>query len=384
MCLLTYLPTGVQPNREHLECGAQCNPHGHGFGIVIPGEEDVFTYRGMNAADVIETFMAAREEYPQGPALFHSRITTAGTTDESNCHPFKVAGDSRTVVAHNGVLPDEAQPPAAKFWDEKLKRVITREVDTRSDTRLFADEILMRDYHALDHSKTRDRLEKWLGWNNKLVVLTTDTERFESSAYIFNEGLGTWDEDGCWYSNSSYLPRKVYKPSHYSTGWDWDVRKGWQRHWDDETREEGKQRSPFHANGWERDAQGIWVQRETEPETWEGQEDEAESWPVTLGGTRVTSQPTARMESCYVCGVADSVIADVGICGNCLSCDDCAEHLTDCVCFGMALRHSPEFRRLTSALQFSGDAEYVIECWLEYGEAVAEAVDLQSALDAQE
>lgn len=371
MCLLTYLPTGVQPTREHLECGAVCNPHGHGFGIVIPGEEEVFTYRSMNAADVVETFMAARAEYPNGPALFHSRITTAGLTNEDNCHPFPVASDPRTVVAHNGILPNEAQPPTAKAWDPALQRIVEVDgADHRSDTRIFADEIMMRDYHALDHSKTVDRLEKWLGYNNKIVVLTTDVERYASSAYIFNEDLGIWDTDGCWYSNSSYKPRKVSKWIPYTTHWD-----------DDEYSWEGKQGGTFRTHsssgGWEKDDRGIW--RETAPEVWEGEAESAETWPVTLGGTR-TGTLVHTLVSCDVCGIDQSVVADVGLCGQCLNCNDCYEYLSDCVCLGAALPFSEAYRHLRNALEYSGDPELIIDRWLEYGNTIYDHLKVVRAM----
>ncbi|MGW5105951.1 hypothetical protein [Nocardia sp. NPDC004123] len=42
--------------------------------------------------------------------MFHSRFATHGFITNQNCHPFAIGGDERTVMAHNGVLPDIVQP----------------------------------------------------------------------------------------------------------------------------------------------------------------------------------------------------------------------------------------------------------------------------------
>jgi glutamine amidotransferase len=108
MCLLTYLPAGVQPDTDALLTGALVNADGHGFAIVAGRRLDrLIVQRGLDGEAVIDAFIAARLQHPQGPALFHSRLATHGDTTLDNCHPFTLGGDTRTVLAHNGVLPAE-------------------------------------------------------------------------------------------------------------------------------------------------------------------------------------------------------------------------------------------------------------------------------------
>jgi predicted glutamine amidotransferase len=99
---------GVQPDTDALLTGALVNADGHGFAIVAGRRLDrLIVQRGLDGEAVIDAFIAARLQHPQGPALFHSRLATHGDTTLDNCHPFTLGGDTRTVLAHNGVLPAE-------------------------------------------------------------------------------------------------------------------------------------------------------------------------------------------------------------------------------------------------------------------------------------
>ncbi|MEU7764981.1 hypothetical protein AB0B25_07640 [Nocardia sp. NPDC049190] len=187
MCLLTYFPPSVIPDPVALMFGASANPHGHGF-AVIAGRR-ILVGRGMRAATVIDKFTQVRDRYPDGAALFHSRYATHGTHGRSNCHPFRVGGDPRTVLAHNGVLP---------------KRVHPGPYDPRSDTRIAAEDYLPREpFGSIDTHRGGRGLASWLG-SSKLVILTIDPA-YQHHAYLFGERAGCW-VDGIWYSNTSYLP----------------------------------------------------------------------------------------------------------------------------------------------------------------------------------
>ncbi|MEH1166433.1 hypothetical protein V6V47_13695 [Micromonospora sp. CPCC 205539] len=186
MCLLTFCPATVMPDLTALLHGADANPHGHGFAIVTGSR--IVVEHGMDGPSVIEAFAAARREYPDGPALFHSRLTTHGATSLDNCHPFPVGGDPRTVLAHNGVLPRRVQPGRG---------------DTRSDTRIAVEDFLPR-FGSLHLRRNRRRFARWMTVTNAVVVLSVD-RRFPQRAYLLNEESGIWD-GGRWYSNDSYLP----------------------------------------------------------------------------------------------------------------------------------------------------------------------------------
>lgn len=184
MCLLTYFPPGVQPDTEALANGSFANNDGHGFAIVADNE--LIVEKSLDAESLIELFADMRRLFPDGPALFHSRFGTGGTTTLDNCHPFAVGGDKRTVIAHNGVLPRGVQPTGK---------------ETRSDTRIAAEDFIPA-VGPLSRRRVRLHLERWMGPNNKIVILTVD-RRFRGNAFVLNEASGIWDR-GVWYSNRGY------------------------------------------------------------------------------------------------------------------------------------------------------------------------------------
>ena len=194
MCLLTFLPTGIQPDTSALSNGADVNPDGHGFAIVTG--EKIIVRHSLTAEPLIDAFAVARHDNPDGPALFHSRFSTHGAErDLANCHPFSLGGDPRTVLAHNGILPAMVRPTKG---------------DPRSDTRIAAETFLPA-FGSLRLRRNRLRLERWMTPANKIVILTVD-RRYRDRAYILNEDAGIWDA-GIWYANDGYLP---YVPRWHS------------------------------------------------------------------------------------------------------------------------------------------------------------------------
>lgn len=188
MCILSYLPPNTDVDTEGLFNGGLANPHGHGWAIVAG--KAIVMGKSLELSEALDEFIAAREQHPAGPALFHSRWATHGSVSTDNVHPFLVGRSPLTVVAHNGILPKSAHPAKG---------------DDRSDTRLFADEILPSRYRRLDRVNVQRALANWCGKFNKLVILTVDP-RYRRSAYIVNEGVGEWDtKTGIWHSNGDYL-----------------------------------------------------------------------------------------------------------------------------------------------------------------------------------
>lgn len=203
MCLLTYIPEGIQPDMTALENGTELNRDGYGYAIV---HHDQLTIRkDLVAERILERFQLDRAAMPDGPALFHSRMSTHGTVNTKNCHPFHVGGDQRTVIAHNGILPNAVHPA--------LK-------DKRSDTRIAAEDFIPR-LGPLWFRRTRLAIEKWMGTGNKMVVLTTN-RHYKGNAFILNEEAGIWD-NGIWYSNDMYTDwySSKYSSSKRTAYW-WD------------------------------------------------------------------------------------------------------------------------------------------------------------------
>ncbi|MEV0299122.1 hypothetical protein [Nocardia sp. NPDC050710] len=191
MCMLTFLKPAAAPDIPALRNGALCNPHGHGYALITG--TTITTGHSLDAETALGEFAALRHEYPDGPALFHSRFATHGRRTLDNCHPFFVAGDERTVLAHNGILPPNVHPAPG---------------DERSDTRIAAEDFLpTTPFGSLDSWSGRERLERWLG-SDKIVLLTLDPA-YRQRAYLFNEHRGHWDDKaGIWYSNHDYLDHR--------------------------------------------------------------------------------------------------------------------------------------------------------------------------------
>jgi glutamine amidotransferase len=184
--MLTYLAPGVQPDLDALARGAELNDHGHGFAIVANNR--IVVRKDKDSAKLLDLFAQTRRLHPEGPALFHSRFATHGAKSKANMHPYHVGHDRRTVVAHNGVLPRSVHPKPG---------------DSRSDTRVFAEDRLgTKPFADFDTTATKERLESWLGFQNKVLILTVDP-RYANQAYLFNEDSGFWHND-VWYSNADF------------------------------------------------------------------------------------------------------------------------------------------------------------------------------------
>lgn len=201
MCMLCVVPPNVIPSREKLENSALNNPHGFGFAIVIPREKRIHVERTMNADTSINRFIEMRGKYPEGYAMWHARFATHGTTTVDNCHPFKVGKDSHTYLAHNGILP-----------------IIEPQGDTRSDTRIFAEDLLpsIGGVASLDNVQISNLIEDFTT-GSKVCILTVHPDA-KYQCYLFHKEKGWEDDSGVWWSNDScYLP----KPYTYTaTSWD--------------------------------------------------------------------------------------------------------------------------------------------------------------------
>lgn len=285
MCLLTFCPAGIQPDSQGLLRGSVQNNDGHGYAIVHNGR--LIIGKGMSAGQVIDEFMTKRAMFPDGPALFHSRFTTHGLTNVENCHPFRVGGDKQTVIAHNGVMPDEVQP---------------RKGDHRSDTRITAESFLPR-FGYLSRSRTRQRFGTWMGSYNKVVVLSVNP-RFNQQAYIINESSGMWD-GGIWYSNSAYKP---YVPTRYT----YRGPGKW-------TKDGGLWRE--ESDGWGNDP-GIYS---------DGYREGSRAWDAEYASNGAGVDKLV-LDPCWNCGLEIDIDQD-DKCPSCGWCTECMEMGQNCFCY---------------------------------------------------
>ena len=210
--MLVAIPPGKTPSKEELLDGACQNPDGFGYAI-IGNDKKIISNRTMKAEDSIDEFLKVRAQNPNGEAMWHCRIATHGVKTVENCHPFQIGGDPLTYLGHNGILgvkPDEG--------------------DTRSDTAIFAQDILptVGGVRALDNAFMFHLLESWMS-GSKVVVLTVNPKA-KKTMYILNEKLGTEDKDGIWWSNTNHRGARARKTStqNYPTyGYDSHLTKRW-------------------------------------------------------------------------------------------------------------------------------------------------------------
>ena len=186
MCLLVVASPNSTPRKKDLECASCNNPHGFGFAVITPN--GIVTGRGMSSRKVIKQFLEVRKQYPESYAMFHARYATHGVKNEDNCHPFRVPNaNADTYLAHNGILDINISAG-----------------DRRSDTRIFAEDTLpaMGGVTALDDDHVWAMVSKWSA-GSKIVVFTLDPDAKET-CYIINESAGFWDDEGMWWSNTTY------------------------------------------------------------------------------------------------------------------------------------------------------------------------------------
>jgi predicted glutamine amidotransferase len=295
MCMLSYLPPNTAVDEKGLTNGGRNNPDGHGWAIVADCGTKIITGKSLWIETAIRDFKAAREENMLGPALFHSRWATHGSIKLDNVHPFVVGDCELTVVGHNGVFTQ----PSAQPWSK---------ADDRSDTRVFADEILPTQFKNLDKAGVQKALTQFCGTGNKLVILTV-APQYEYSAYIINEPLGQWDpETGIWHSNGDYK-RAYYRYSRSASSGI------------------GMYGYGYGASGWDDD-----------------------DWPIIIGN-RKTGKGTAddgndpyddemavgddKKEGGWnICDWCEEGLIDSrGFCDRCELCMDCTETVETCQCW---------------------------------------------------
>lgn len=255
MCVLVVCKPNHTPTKEELTQGACKNPHGFGFAIIA--DDKIISERSMSYKKSIARFLELREQYPDGYAMWHARYATHGVKNEANCHPFKVGDSDLTYLAHNGILD-----------------VDIPQGDKRSDTRVFAEDILPRigGVSALDDGTIWNMVSSWAS-GSKICVLTLDPSA-QYQMYLVNERLGYWD-DGVWFSNSAC---KIAKPMPYYAG-------------------------------------TVFKREDTEQVMIISSDDD---------------------EDLAICGACDAIVdlfTDPYICPNCDSCVDCTESVANCLCY---------------------------------------------------
>lgn len=280
MCLL-MVTMGQLPDRKYLVNASINNPDG--FGFAVNHGDRIVTGRSMNYEKLIDRFYAEMSKSEQPIGMYHARYTTHGKTMLDNNHPFRIDGRKDLVLAHNGMLP-----------------ITPRKGDDRSDTRIFAENILGSiGVEELDDKSTFAKLEHFAS-GSKVAILSTAPE-LQYPVYILNEELGHWNGE-IWWSNSGYQTSYYSK---YPTGY-----YGSTGYYDTDSAAWGTELGYYRGNS------SNW---------WNDPKDEYN---------------IAKMQSesdfflCYNCQTPqDEEALLTGLCDECDSCLDCFALAHDCMCY---------------------------------------------------
>lgn len=208
MCIAIAKPIGVDiPNDDILTNCFNNNPDGAGF--AFNHNNEVVIRKGyMKLKDFLDAFHKYDEKFgfKNRGVLIHTRITTHGGTNPQMCHPFPINSDegalkkieycSPFAVVHNGII-SLTSSEATKKQD-------------MSDTAIFVQKYLTK-------------IAKNKNWFNNKANIELIYELIDSKMAILNGNgkivmtNGFTEDNGIFYSNSSYKEnryRKLYN-------WDW-------------------------------------------------------------------------------------------------------------------------------------------------------------------
>lgn len=205
MCHIMALDEGIGADDYTLSLieadllrAAEVDDEGHGFAIMRPGRK-MLTGTNMDAATAVAAFSVYRRQWPDSPAVFHSRLATTGRVSLDECHPF-LTPDNHTAVFLNGTLP----PP----WNEPGQN------DTREFALTLHEMTRWRDDLAADSGELTmlvPVLGGLIGKQNKMLIMTDDPSQ-SRPMHVINRDQWVTTAYGALCSNADHLGKGV--------GWD--------------------------------------------------------------------------------------------------------------------------------------------------------------------
>lgn len=184
MCIAIMKPKDKVLSKEILETCCKANPDGMGFAYI--DGDTMYIKKYMKFEDFYKDY---KEVENKSNMLIHFRIATHGKVEIDNCHPFWL--NHRMALVHNGVI--------SGYGDR----------DTKSDTRDFIDKVIGNiSWKLMKNPSYRELVGKCIGYS-KFAILD-----ISGDYWIINEDKGVWD-DGVWYSNTSYKPKKSVSYTTY-------------------------------------------------------------------------------------------------------------------------------------------------------------------------
>lgn len=221
MCIIVAVPQNVElPKTSTLKECFQSNPDGAGF--MWADGKTVHIRKGFMTWEAFEK--ALNDELLSGSVgmdsavVLHFRIATHGKVRPGCCHPFPVSDaredfrattfDCRFGVAHNGIIHGRN---TSEDWSDSMDFICNVVAPLAKMNPSF-----MHNEHALDVLKGACR--------SKLAIIDNAGDLALVGDFI--------EDDGVFYSNTSYLPVRVNWTS-YRDWWDETTTTYEDRPWDD-------------------------------------------------------------------------------------------------------------------------------------------------------
>ena len=177
MCIAILKPKDKILSKDILKTCCKNNPDGMGFAYI--DGDTMYIKKYMKFNDFYDDY---KKVETKSNMLIHFRIATHGKVEVDNCHPFWL--NHRMALIHNGVISGYG------------------ERNTKSDTRDFIDKVIGKiSWKLMKNPSYRELVGKAIGYS-KLAILD-----ITGDYWIINEKEGYWN-DGVWFSNKSYEPKK--------------------------------------------------------------------------------------------------------------------------------------------------------------------------------
>jgi hypothetical protein len=181
MCLIAYVPAGLQMPDDYIDAAHR----GNNDGIGIMSEDGVRKFLGRKALKRAKRYLKELHEDEIEYAI-HFRYATHGAVTNHNCHPHELPNGNGWLM-HNGVL--SAYTAKSTALD--------------SDTVLFSREHTHADASNENHLKYWGEVSREIG-SNKLCIMLPNNEFI-----LVNGSYGVW-RDKIWYSQTYSLPAPKY------------------------------------------------------------------------------------------------------------------------------------------------------------------------------
>lgn len=185
MCIISVCKAGVPlPDTSTMGRCWNRNPDGAGIMWRVPGQPPRMLAGIMSPQGLAD----ALADLPGDPTTYdvaiHWRIGTAGPNDATNCHPWRI--HDGLFMMHNGILPLEL-PKTWKLSDTAMLAHMLGVYGMRSGGQALHDPAFRVLFDTLESDY------------NKLVFMDS------KGITIHAAHLGSWDDEGRWWSNTGYM-----------------------------------------------------------------------------------------------------------------------------------------------------------------------------------